>query len=333
VGTLDQHLFALEPQYRERVWGGRRLRAAKPPVGEAWVACGPSVVASGPSAGLTLEGLAASHGPTLLGTDVSHRYGTRFPLLAKLLDCADWLSIQVHPNDEQARRLVGPGEFGKTEAWYFLGAEAGARSMVGVKSGVGHSELVAAIREGRILEIAKPLAVRQGEALLIPSGTLHGLGPGILLYELQQASDTTYRVYDWGRPASAGRKLHLKESAEVALPVGPTELRHPQVSGETGTAPVIGCEYFDLDLIRVSSGGGPLSADTAGRSFHVLTVIEGTARVSCGSERIDLSPFATALVAGSSGAYEIAAKDGPASLLRATVPAEAEDRSSLGATT
>lgn len=327
MGTLDQHLFALEPQYRERVWGGQRLRAANPPVGEAWVAYGPSSIASGPSAGLTLEGLAVSHGPALLGTDVSHRYGTRFPLLIKLLDCADWLSIQVHPNEEQAQRMVGPDEFGKTEAWYFLDADAEARSMVGVKPGIGQSELAAAIRGGRILEIANPLTVRQGEALLIPAGTLHALGPGILLYEVQQASDTTYRVYDWGRPASVGRKLHLKESVEVALPVGPTELRDPQVSGETGTAPAIGCEYFNLDLIRVSPGGGPLSADTAGRSFHVLTVIEGSAQVRCGSERIDLTRFATALVAGSAGSYEIAASDGPASLLRATVPGQGENRS------
>jgi mannose-6-phosphate isomerase len=322
VGTLDQHLFALEPQYRERVWGGQQLRAANPPIGEAWVAYGPSTVLSGPAAGLTLDGLAAGHGPALLGTDVSHRFGTRFPLLIKLLDCADWLSVQVHPNDEQARRMVGPGEFGKTEAWYFLGAEAGACSMIGVKPGVGHSELAAAISEGRILEIANPLAVSRGDALLIPAGTLHALGPGLLLYEVQQASDKTYRVYDWGRPASAGRKLQLEESIEVALPVGPTALAHPQVSRETGTAPAIGCAYFDLDLIRVSRGGGPLAADTAGRSFHVLTVIEGTAQVSCRGERIDLNCFATALVAGSAGGYEVAAGDGPASLLRATVPGE-----------
>ena len=333
MGTLDQRLFALEPQYRERVWGGQRLCAANPPVGEAWVAYGPSVVLNGPSAGLTLDALAAGHGQALLGAAVAQRYGTRFPLLIKFLDAADWLSIQVHPNDEQARRMVGPDEFGKTEAWYFLEAEAEARSIIGVKPGVGHDELAAAIRGGHVLEIANPLAVRRGEAILIPAGSVHALGPGILVYELQQASDTTYRVYDWGRPASVGRELHLEESVAVALPIGPTELMHPQVSGETGTAPAIGCEYFDLDLIRVSPGGGPLSADTTGRSFHVLTVIEGSAQVSCGNERIALARFATALVAGSTGSYAIAANDGPASLLRAMVPRQGEDRSGSAATT
>jgi mannose-6-phosphate isomerase len=186
-------------------------------------------------------------------------------LLVKLLDPAAWLSVQVHPNDEQARRMVGPREFGKTEAWYFLAAEVGAQIMVGVRPGVDGARLAAAIREGRILEVAHQVAVHDGDAILIPAGTLHALGPGLLLYEVQQASDTTYRIYDWDRPQSAGRQLHIEESAQVTLPVGPTEVRR-----------------------------------------------EG--------EQIGLDRFETALVAGSAGAYEVRAVDGPASLLRAAVP-------------
>jgi len=137
--ALGQHLIPLEPQFRERVWGGQRLRASNPPIGEAWIAYEESVVATGPLAGRKLADLAAEHGATLLGASVYGRYGRRFPLLAKLLDCADWLSVQVHPNDEQARRMVGPGEFGKTEAWFFLEAAADARILLGVRPGTNLS--------------------------------------------------------------------------------------------------------------------------------------------------------------------------------------------------
>jgi len=320
VDPLDQHLLTLEPQYRERVWGGQKLRPANPPVGEGWIAYGPSCVAAGKYAGRTLDQLAADYGPALLGTAVADRFGASFPILIKLLDCADWLSVQVHPDDEQARRMVGPDERGKTEAWYFLDAGAGAELMVGVKPGVSEGQLAAAIRQGRIFEVANKITVHDGDAILIPAGTLHALGPGLVLYEIQEASDTTYRVYDWDRPASAGRKIHIEESVEVTRPVGPTDLMHPRVSAGTGTAAAIDCGYFHLDLVRVSPGEGPLLADTGGRSFHVLTVIEGTAQVHRGSEHIDLGRFETALVAGSAGAYEIHAIDDPVTLLRAAVP-------------
>ena len=318
--TFDQHLFSIEPQYRERVWGGRRLRAADPPIGEAWIAYGPSRVASAGPAGPTIDELVALRGAELLGTAVADRYGTRFPLLVKLLDCADWLSVQVHPNDAQALQMVGPGEFGKTEAWYFLDADPGAQIMVGVKPGVSRDELAARIREGGIVEVADRVSVHDGEALLIPAGTLHSLGPGLLLYEIQQASDTTYRVYDWDRPQSAGRKLHIEESVAVTLPVGPAELRRPRVAGETGSATAVECQLFRLELIRVSPGGGPLESDTAGRGFHLVTAIEGTAEIVRENERAGLRRFETVLVAGSAGRYQIRSSSGPAALLRASVP-------------
>ena len=132
---LTQRLFRLEPQYRERVWGGQRLKAQDPPVGEAWVAFGESVVSEGAHAGQTLAELAARYGAALLGVDAASRFGTRFPLLVKLLDCADWLSVQVHPDDEQARRLVGPDASGKTEVWHLIEAEPDASILAGTKPG------------------------------------------------------------------------------------------------------------------------------------------------------------------------------------------------------
>jgi mannose-6-phosphate isomerase len=315
---LGQSLLPLEPQFRERVWGGQRLRASDPPIGEAWIAFGDSVVATGPLAGRSLAGLAAEHGPALLGSSVHGRYGRRFPLLAKLLDCADWLSVQVHPTDEQARRMVGPEEFGKTEAWFFLQTTPDARILLGVRPGTTAVELATAIREGRVAEVATTVPVHGGEAVLIPAGTLHALGPGLLLYEIQQESDTTYRAYDWGRPQSTGRKLHIEESVEVTTTDGPGEPTSPVVAGATGTADAIDCPYFDLDLARI--GATPLPLDTGGRSFHILTAIEGVAEIEAGAEVARLERFETALVAGATGTYRVRAATGSATLLKASVP-------------
>jgi mannose-6-phosphate isomerase len=319
MDTQGQRLLKLEPQFRERVWGGQRLKAADPPIGEAWIAYGPSVVANGPLAGSTVDQLVAQQGPRLLGIDGARRYGRRFPLLIKFLDCKDWLSVQVHPNDEQARRLVGPGEFGKTEAWYFLEAEPHAQILAGVKAGVSPQALESAIRGGRIVDVAERLDIHGGEALLIPAGTLHALGPGLLLYEIQQASDTTYRAYDWGRPPSAGRSLHIEESVQVTTTDPACDRARPSVDGSTGTARAISCEYFDLDLLRVSDGA-PLPASTHGRVFHIVTVVDGAAEIRCDSETVKLDRFETALVAGAAGDYSTASPHGSATLLRAAIP-------------
>ena len=260
--TFNQYLFPLEAEYRERVWGGQRLRASNPPVGEAWIAHG------------EMPPIPADQDP--------------------LLHARRMVAQRC-----QARRMVGPGEFGKTEAWYFIETDPAAQIMVGVKHGVGRNELAGRIRDGRILEIADRVSVHGGDALLIPAGTLHALGPGLFLYEIQQASDTTYRVYDWDRPQSTGRKLHIEESVEVAQPVGATELRHPEPAGQTGATP---------------------AADTGGRSFHLLTVIDGAAVIAHDREEINLGRYETALVAGSAGRYEIRSGGGPVALLRASVP-------------
>jgi len=320
LGQLDSHMFALEPQSRERVWGGRLLRPATPPIGEVWAAYGPSRIAGGPRAGRTLDDLIEDYGPALLGSAVASHFGTRFPLLIKLLDCADWLSVQVHPDDEQARRMVGPDEFGKTEAWYFLNAATRSQIMLGVKPEVGQKDLEDAIRAGRIRSVANLVNVRAGDAVVVPAGTLHALGPGLLLYEVQEASDTTYRVYDWDRPASAGRALHIEESVEVTRAVGPVETMSPKLPAGSGAVDAIDTQYFDVDLIGVSPDAGPVAADTQGRSFHILTVIDGEAMIARGAEQAVLKRFESALVAGSAGEYQIRDIGGEARLLRAAVP-------------
>jgi mannose-6-phosphate isomerase len=315
---MGQGLFLLEPEYRERVWGGRRLRASDPPTGEAWIAYGASCVLNGPNRGRTLNEVLAADGFELLGTLASPGGSHRFPLLAKLLDCADWLSVQVHPNDDQARRMAGPDEFGKTEAWYFLETDPAAKILLGVIPGTDKDELDRAIRAGRAVDVASEIPVGTGEAVLIPAGTLHALGPGLFLYEMQEASDITYRAYDWGRPETPNRRLHIEESVEVALPVGPLDRAVPRVAADTGTALAVASEYFRVELARI--GTEPLLGDTASRTFHILTVIHGTLEVIVGGETARLEPFETALVSAAAGTYSLRAVEAPAMALRAGLP-------------
>jgi mannose-6-phosphate isomerase len=318
MSSLTQRLFLLEPQYRERVWGGQRLKAHQPPIGELWGAFDESRVRTGPHAGRTVADLATTYGAAFLGADVVSRFGLRFPLLVKLLDCAEWLSVQVHPNDEQAKQLVGPGQYGKTEAWHFLEVQEGTAILAGVKPDTTAAALANAIRTGRILEVAQRLEVSPGETCLIPAGTLHALGPGVLLYEVQQASDTTYRVYDWDRPAGAGRSLHVEESVAVTSPQSTLVRTPPLALQGTSAARAAHCPFFVLDAVQITDS--PFSDNAEGRTVSVFTVTTGSVTLTCADETTELDEYGTALVAGSGGAYTLRSLHGPATVLRSTIP-------------
>ncbi|MCC6190038.1 MAG: class I mannose-6-phosphate isomerase [Anaerolineales bacterium] len=304
-------LLQLIPEYHARVWGGRRLppggasrtEAGSQPIGEAWLVYESNRVAAGEWAGRTLAELSAALGAELLGEAALRRTGTRFPLLIKLLDCADWLSIQVHPNDEQAIRRHGPGSFGKTEAWHILAADPGARLIAGVRPGATPGELASAIRTGAILDWVQYHSVRAGDTLYVPAGTVHALGPGLFLYEIQQTSDLTYRVFDWNRPASAGRALHIEESVMAANAALAGERRPAPRLGPNDTQRLVACDYFTLDL--VAGAGEPSQAGTRGEGCHALTVIDGRVEVACGDECLALQPFETVLIPAAAGAYQL----------------------------
>lgn len=316
-GRLKQTLFTLEPQYREKVWGGHRLRGEGAPVGEVWAAFDGSVTRGGAASGRTIGELVAEYGEELLGAESASRFGRRFPLLVKLLDCAEWLSVQVHPDDSQAARMVGPGESGKSEAWHFLEAEDGAEIIAGVREGTTRDDLRRAIRDGRVGDVVRRMKVRAGETLYIPAGTLHSLGPGLLLYEVQQASDTTYRVFDWNRPAGAGRELHTEEAAEVTDPARNPEPSTARLSPGV-PAPLIRCPFFDLDALRLD--GGAFVGDTEGLRLQVITTTAGSVSVRSGREDVMLRTNETALVAGAAGAYEIRPLEDESAVLIASPP-------------
>lgn len=305
--------FMLEIQYRDYVWGGDRLRPGHAPTAEAWAIHEGNLVTSGPFARMTLADLALKFGPDLLGNRVTRRIGNRFPLLVKLLDCNQWLSLQVHPNDEQAARMEGAGQFGKTEAWYFLIADPDAEILCGIKSGATQAEVEHAVRDGTILECTNRVNISRGEYVLIPAGTIHALGPGLLVYEVQQSSDITYRVFDWNRPASEGRKLHIEQSIRVIDPQLQVTV-HSSGSGG-GVLDLVNCEYFHLE--KLIPADAPIRTTLTGDTFHAVTAINGTARICGTGWHFDLAQFNTLFIPACCGDYEIQEETG-CELLRVT---------------
>lgn len=212
--------LTFKPILKERVWGGRKLEQlyhkplpSKVPVGESWeISDRPgdvSVITNGPLAGKDLHWL-VEHQPTeLLGR--TPLQGERFPLLIKILDAEEKLSLQVHPPPASARQLGGEP---KTEMWYITHAHPGAELYVGLKRGVTRSEFEEKVRHGTVADCFQRLAARPGEAIFLPSGRVHAIGAGLVIFEIQQNSDTTYRVFDWNRVGLDGkpRALHIKEA-------------------------------------------------------------------------------------------------------------------------
>ena len=292
----------LSPEFREYVWGGDRLRPGHNPTAEAWVVWEGDRIETGELAGKTLGEAAIEFGADLLGSRVFSRTQLRFPLLVKLLDCAQWLSVQVHPNDEQAIKLEGPGQFGKTEAWHILDSQPDAKLIAGLKPGTSADELADAIRNGTVTEHSQYVSVSQGDTVFMPAGTLHALGPGLLVYEVQQTSDLTYRVYDWGRPQTETRRLHIEKSIAVTRPDFTAPVIPMPVIGDGTRDELVQCEYFTLELLAASSH--PIELDTQKETFHAITVIEGKARLQSADECVELEKFQTALVPASLGKYQ-----------------------------
>lgn len=208
-----------------KVWGAHRLATLLPgsipgadTIGESWELSDhpgdESVVGNGPLAGVSLRRLMEAHADALVGDAVLAR-GDRFPLLVKFLDADDRLSVQVHP-DDAAAALLGERDGGKHEAWYVMHAEPGATLWVGVRPGITADDLRRARAPADFERLLVPLQAATGDVIAIPAGTIHAIGPGYTLCEVQQTSDLTYRVYDWGRPASTARPLHPRESLAVA---------------------------------------------------------------------------------------------------------------------
>ncbi len=295
----------LIPEYRAYVWGGHRLRPTwEARTAEAWVVYEHDRIATGSLADRTLAQVATEYGAELLGPPVVARTASRFPLLIKLLDCAEWLSLQVHPDDEQAVRMEGEGHFGKTEAWHFIEAEPGAQILCGLRPGTTREGLSQAIRNGTLLDLMQRHTVQAGDSIFISAGMIHALGPGLLLYEVQQTSDLTYRVFDWNRPQTENRKLHIEQSLAVAdVDAVARLIPQPQFGSGHRQQALVACRYFTLEMLagHVDS----ITLDTNGESFHALTLIEGEAELEWADWHLELHRFDTVLIPAACGSYQI----------------------------
>ncbi|MEO8493649.1 MAG: type I phosphomannose isomerase catalytic subunit [Planctomycetota bacterium] len=302
-----------EPLFRRYLWGGRRLQSVLgKPIGagedyaESWEivdhGADQSVVAAGDLAGRSLHELVKGCGNELFGR---HHPQTQFPLLFKFLDAHRNLSVQVHPNDEQAQRL-DPPDLGKTEAWVVVHAEPGSLVYAGLKRGFDRQAFEREVNRGTTELCLHRFEPRASDCIFIPAGTVHALGAGLIIAEIQQASDTTFRVSDWNRVGSDGqpRPLHIEQALEVIdYAAGPVAASEPQPTDRSHVSRLVACDKFVLDRWQFDS---PQKIGGDDR-FHILAVLAGAVRVSGDRSGEPLTKGQTMLLPAAAGECELTA--------------------------
>ncbi|MCS7060773.1 MAG: class I mannose-6-phosphate isomerase [Anaerolineae bacterium] len=324
------------PALKDKIWGGQRLgrmyhlAETHRSIGEAWLVEESLCATGGAYPGHTLHEIVNLEASAILGarglaagcssvTQVCH-----FPLLIKLLDAADVLSVQVHPDDTYAQRREGQ-PFGKCEAWLVLEAEPGAKIIHGFKSRLSRDELRDLIEHNRLAEVLQEVEVKPGDVVLNTPGTVHALGAGLLVYELQQFSDLTYRLYDWGRlEAGRPRTLHIDQSLDVAdlEPLSQHQIE-PVTVQEVGVtrAYMVATPYFAGELLTIE---GVSTEDTRAATFHIVTALRGEGSVTYTEDGhnhdLNLSAGESIVVPACLGRYHLVATHQPWIVAKAYVP-------------
>ena len=307
-----------KPVYKNYIWGGNRipeLYHRGEPAGvyaESWEISthpdGMTAIVNGPLTGKTLRDLLPDHKTALLGTNIR---GGDFPLLIKLIDARDVLSVQVHPNDGNAAAVGGEP---KTEMWYFLEGDGSAQVYCGLKSGIGKAEFLKAMEEKTFADILQKVPARKGEAVFVPGGRVHAIDKGCLILEIQQNSNTTYRIYDWGRVGADGkpREMHVDKALKVIDWENNGDPRC-RIRGTT----VQSCEYFQLDrFVLEAAKDFPMT----GKTFHALFIAEGSGTVSWAGGEEKLSAGQSWLIPASLGNYTVRPDSCSLTLLSVTIP-------------
>ena len=294
-------ILKLQPACKDYLWGGSKLReqyhvdSDLNPLAEAWVlSChkdGPSVIVNGEDAGKTLPEYIEKHGRSVLGTNCEKFED--FPILTKFIDAKGNLSIQVHPSNEYA--LEHEGQYGKTEMWYILEAEPNAFLYYGFKHEISTEEYKERIENNTLTEVLNAVPVKKGDMFFIPAGTLHAICEGIVIAEVQQNSNVTYRVYDYGRVGADGqpRQLHVQQALAV------TECVPPRSDWDF-EGHLVKCEYFTADVVD-GEGKGSCGKD----SFTSFLVVEGEGVLHCGEESMKLAKGDSLFLPAGSGDWSI----------------------------
>ena len=323
-------ILPMTPYLREMIWGGRGLQTHfhknLPPgksIGESWEMSAyremESTVACGPLAGWSLRRLVETCGSDLLGSRVCERYAGEFPLLIKLLDARQDLSVQVHPDDGYGR-AQGLGEFGKMEAWYILHSDSG-RIACGLEEGVGKADVEAAVSNGRVEDVIRFFDVAPGDVVFLPPGTVHALCKGVIIYEVQQSSDLTFRIYDYNRPGPDGapRELHIVRALDVIAFNAPAQkpVNWQTLSGAGQNVPLVESPHFRLE--RFSAAGGRAEHASDG-SFAALTLLNGSATVAGPHDAFPAQKGDTFLIPAGRSFSATRQGNGPLDYLIASVP-------------
>ena len=272
------------PIFKDKIWGGRKIKEVLgmdygplPNCGEVWLLSGiwdeQSTIANGDFEGDEINDLVETFMGDLVGESVFDKYGEQFPLLLKIIDANDWLSIQVHPDDELAEKR-GLGN-GKTEMWYVMQADEDAELVMGFNREMTRMDYVKVMENNTLRDVLNYEQVKAGDVFFIPAGRVHALGPDIMVAEIQQTSDTTYRIYDWDRINEAGmsRELHIPQSVE-AIDFGiPDQYKTEVPDVMNKTVPVVDCQYFVTNLLQLQ---GEMEKDYSNLdSFVILIALEG----------------------------------------------------------
>ncbi len=313
-GKKKMDILSLYPTLKETIWGGRTLiddygfETDGDNAAEAWLlSChkdGPSFVTDGKYEGKTLAEVLEIEGKSVLGTNNAEC--PDFPVLIKIIDAKDKLSVQVHPDDEYARKYEN--ENGKTEAWYVLDCDEGATLIYGVNRDMSREEFASAIENGTVLDDMNVVNVKPGDVIFIPSGMLHAIGAGILLAEVQQSSNSTYRVFDYNRRDKNGnlRELHIEKACDVAVLKACTVDFSPEGDEEKNSDAVktylAGCEYFKMTKVQLD---GEYEDTACEKSFVSLLVLDGEGKVEDGKTQVELKKGSSIFIPAGHGKFRI----------------------------
>jgi mannose-6-phosphate isomerase len=303
--------FRLQPWFRTRIWGFNDLtpwydyKTEGEPIGEVWLTGEMCVAGTGPMAGQSLKDITAAHGHDLLGKN----YGDgEFPLLIKLLFPKEKLSVQVHPDDAMAQKYGAPR--GKTECWYALDAKPGATVALGIKPGVTAEQIREGIEKATLEDLLEMVPVERGDLLYVDAGTVHAMGPGVVILETQQTSDLTYRMYDYGRP----RELHLDKSFEaMRMKTQAGKIAPQSVNGHTV---LIDAKYFEIERWPLEPGKAATGIAESTGGLQILFVVDGKIRISAvGGDAFTVNRCELAVIPAASLGVQVTAES-PATVIR-----------------